>query len=97
MSSELKDFTNPTEIVAAGEKFYAEKYKVEYEHKHSGKFVAIDVVSGDAYIADYPEDALRAGRQKSPTGLFHLIKIGSPGAFRVSSFSPANARSNWLF
>lgn len=97
MSAELKDFTNPTEIVAAGERIYAEKYKANYEQINAGKFVAIDVVSGAAFVADFPEDALRDGRQNSPTGLFHLIKIGSPGAFRVSSFVPSNARSNWLF
>lgn len=97
MSAELRNFTNPKEIVEAGEKIYAERYKLDYEQKFGGKFVAIDVLTGEATVADFPEDALEAGRKKNATGLFHLIKIGSPGAFRVSSFSPENARSNWVF
>jgi hypothetical protein len=38
MSAELKDFTNPTEIVEAGERIYADKYKAEYEQKYPGQF-----------------------------------------------------------
>lgn len=96
MAAELKDFSNPTEIVQAGERIYAEKYKEEYEKKHSGKFAAVDVVSGKAFVADFPEDALENGRKQSPTGLFHLIKIGSPGAFRVSYYTPQNASRAWV-
>ncbi len=95
--AEVKNFTRPQEIVEAGEKIYAEKYKQDYERNHPGKFAAVDVLTGAAYVAEFPEDALQQAREKAPTGLFHLIKIGSPGAFRVSYNSPANANSNWLF
>ena len=91
-----KAFSSPTEIAAEGERIYAEKYKQDYETKHPGKFVAIDVTSGEAYLAEFPEEAIQSAQAKSPTGLFHLIKIGAQGAFRVS-YSATNARSNWLF
>jgi len=91
-----KSFSTPTEIAAEGERIYAERYKQDYEIKHPGKFVAVDVTTGEAYLAEFPEEAIQSAQAKAPKGLFHLIKIGAPGAFRVS-YSATNARSNWLF
>ncbi len=88
--------SNPQDIADAGERIYSEKYKEEFEKKHSGKFVAIDVITEEAYIAEQPEEALDAARKASPKGYFHLIKVGSPGAFRVGYISN-NARSERLF
>ena len=88
-------FTNPKAVAEAGEKLYADKYRAEFEEKYRGQFVAIDVSTGLAYRGALPEDALRAARQDSPTGIFHLIKIGELGAYRVSY--SADAKLDWLF
>lgn len=77
-------FTNPQAIAEAGERIYKDKYQALYEPSHTGSFVAIDVLSDEAYLADTPEGALKQARQQAPHGLFHLIRIGAPGAFRVS-------------
>ena len=92
----MPTFTNPQEIAEAGERIYNEKYKAEYERKYPGKFVAIDVESGQPFLADQPEEALTQGRKALPTAFFHLIRVGAPGAFGVSYVSK-NARSDWLF
>jgi hypothetical protein len=85
-----KQFSNPAEIARVGEKVYDRKYRVGYERSHNGEFVAIDVRSEKAYVAATPEGAIAQGKREAPNGLFHLIKIGSPGAFRVSSTSHAD-------
>ncbi len=87
-------FTNPKAIAEAGEKIYAEKYRDEFEAMYRGQFAAIDVKSGLAYRGVTPEQALGAARQAAPGGLFHLIRIGQPGAFRVSY--SADAKLDWL-
>ena len=87
---------NPKALAEAGEKLYREKFQkqLEAEVENIGKFLAIDVVAEEAYIGDSPEQALNAARQKAPTAVFHLMKIGFPGAFRVSY---SNATPDWLF
>ena len=86
---------NPKEIAERGESIYNEKYRKKYESKHPGKFVAINVDSGTAHIGDTPEAAYQAARDDDPGGTFHLIKVGSPGAYRVT-YSSSGAL-DWLF
>ena len=87
---------NPKALAEAGEQIYREKFQkqLEAEVENIGKFLAIDVVAEEAYIGDSPEQAVNAARQKAPTALFHLMKIGFAGAFRVSY---SNATPDWLF
>jgi hypothetical protein len=87
-------YNTPLEIAKAGQQIYQE-FREEYEAKYPGQFVAIELTHKKAFVASQPEIALKDGRREFPTGIFHLIKIGSAGAFRVSYTS--NADSNWLF
>ena len=80
----LKDFTSSARIAEMGERLYTERHKERLEREIPGQYVAIDVLTGEAYIGPYPEDALAAAKSKAPTGLFHLIRVGSTGAYRVS-------------
>ncbi len=86
-----KQLTDPKEIAAAGRAIYAEKYKDHYEEAYPDQFVAINLRTERAYVAHHPEDALCQAKDDDPEGLFHLIKIGSTGAFKVSytSLTPA--------
>ncbi len=77
-------FLNPRAIAEAGERIYRDKYQKEYEAKHLGKFVAIDVQTEESYLGDTSEGALSAGRNVASKTVFHLVRVGSPGAFRVS-------------
>jgi len=88
---------NPTEIAQRGEKIYDEKYRKEYEKKHHGRFVAIDVKSEAIYVADTPEAALEDGRKKSPSGVFYLMRVGFPGVFRVGYTSTESHGDRLLF
>jgi hypothetical protein len=94
MSSTGLNMTNPREIAEMGEKIYSEKYRADFELRYLGKYVAIEVKTGNAYIGDTSSDALQEAKAKSPNGLFHLIKVGSSGAFRMSY---TNANVDWAF
>lgn len=83
--------TNPDAVAALGEKIYAERYRAEYERRFLGHFVVINVQSQEAFVAPSPEEAVRQAREKMPDGVFHMIRIGEAGAFRVSySARPAS-------
>ena len=86
--------SDPKVIAEAGEKIYNERYRTQYEAEHRGKFVAINVKNGHATLGESSEETLEAAKKTNPDGLFHLIKVGSPGAFRVSY--TLNGDNNWL-
>lgn len=87
--------SDPRSVVEVGERIYREKYREELERTRAGNFVAIDVLSGKAYIAETPDGALEKARDAAPHGIFHLIKVGASGAFQVSH--SLNVRPDWLF
>lgn len=84
MSIDLQVLDSPERIADAGEQIYEERYKAQLEPGRHGHFIAIDVTSGIGYVAEYPEQALQDARAAAPNGIFHLIRIGARGAFRVS-------------
>jgi hypothetical protein len=86
---------DPSRIADRGEEIYREKYKTAFEEEHPGKFVAIDVMTGHAYIGNTPEEAYENARTDAPQGVFHLIRVGYTGAFRVSRST--NASHSRLF
>ncbi len=86
--------TNPKAIAEAGQKIYDGRYRAKYEATHFGKFVAINIRTSEATLGDTPEDALASAKKADPSGLFHLIKVGSAGAFQVSH--TLHAYDDWL-
>jgi hypothetical protein len=84
MADDLKDLSSPAKIVGAGEKIYAERHQATLERDYPGQFAAIDVTTGEVYVERFPEEALDKARAATSTGIFHLIRIGSSGAYHVS-------------
>ena len=80
--------SDPEAIAKRGKEIYNEKFREKYEQKHADEFLAIDVTTGQGYLAETSETALEKARDQSATGLFHLIQIGHSGAFRVSYTAP---------
>lgn len=76
--------TDPKAVADLGEKIYAEKYRETYERDFLGQFAVIDVTTEQAYHAPAPEEVIRIARERSPQGVFHMIRVGEAGAFRVS-------------
>jgi hypothetical protein len=74
------------EIAERGKAIYKAKWEEQLLKTSAGKFVAIDVRTGDASVADTSEDAIRAAEQKNPQGYFHLIRVGHKAAFAAGWF-----------
>ena len=88
---------DPKMIAERGAEIYATKYQKSFEAKHLGMFVAIDVGTEEAFVASAPEEAIRKGQAKNPDGVFHLIKVGSPGVYRVAHSSSGVPGGDWIF
>ena len=70
-------------IAEKGQEIYDSKYRAEYEKKHEGKCVIIDVNTGVAYLGSNPEKAIAKGEKEAPDGVFFLIRIGSEDVFHM--------------
>jgi hypothetical protein len=68
-------------IAEAGDKIYHERWQQQYEPSHNGDFVAIDIATGEAFLAKEAVDALEQACAANPESFFHLIRIGSEAAF----------------
>ena len=75
----------PQQIAELGEKIYKEKLKKELEPTLTGKFLAIEVISGEYFVGDTILEALEKGRKKYSGRLFHTIRIGYEGVFKMGS------------
>ena len=69
-------------ISEAGERIYREKYQAEFENRHHGKIVAIDIFTERAFIASTLSEAGEQARAARPGTLVHFIKVGFPAAIR---------------
>jgi hypothetical protein len=87
---------NPKAIAEAGERIYASKYKAAYEAQHNGKFAVINVAKENAFVGTTPEEAFELARKDDPAGIFHLVRVGSAGAFQ-NSYQYRHGTQDWLF
>lgn len=87
---------SPEIIAERGEKIYQEQLKAILEKDHKGKFVAIEVESSQYFLGKSPEEALEKAKQEFPDKIFHLIRIGYSGVYKVS-WSAGSKSYGWVF
>lgn len=74
--------TRPLDLVPRGEAIY-DRMKAEVEVIHRGKFMAIDVDSGDYEIDAEDIDAISRLRERHPERMSYLVRIGFPAAYSM--------------
>lgn len=87
---------SPEIIAERGEKIYQEQFKDVLEKDHKGKFVAIDVEGAKYFLGKSPEEALEKAKKEFPDKIFHLIRIGYSGVYKVS-WSVGSKSYGWVF
>ena len=71
--------TDIEQIAENGAKIYDE-VKKKYEPKENGKFLAIEIDSGDAYLDATSSEAVEQARRAHPSKVFYVVKIGFSAA-----------------
>ena len=66
--------------VAAAARPIFELLKNQLEAEHLNRFVAIEPISGEYFVADTLSDAIGQSRRKHPDRLVHTFRIGHPAA-----------------
>jgi len=62
-------------IAQKGQEIY-DKIKNKYLPQDKGKFLAIDIESGEAFLGITSAEALELASQKYPEKVFYVVKIG---------------------
>jgi len=74
---------DPSELVARGEAYYDEHLRASVEPQHTGKFLALDVESGDYEVDEDELAAIHRARARHPESLFYVMRVGFRAAHRL--------------
>jgi hypothetical protein len=75
--------SNETRAVIDRAKEIYERYRDILEAEHRDQFVAIEPLSGDYFVADSVDAAVRTARSAHPSRLSHTIWIGHEAVFHI--------------
>lgn len=71
------------DIIRRGEALYEEQIRAHVESENRGKFLALDVDTGDYEIDSSELAALDRLEARNPNAILYLLRIGHPGAYRI--------------
>lgn len=73
------------ERLRLGEEIYEREIRERVEPEHDGRMVAVDVETGDYFLADRGLNAFLLARRERPDGAFCLLRVGRVDAYRIGS------------
>jgi hypothetical protein len=63
-------------VIERAKQIYADRLRSVLEPEHADLFVAIEPESGDYFLGDTLDEAVKLARTKQPSRLTHTIRIG---------------------
>ena len=73
-------------VIERAKRIYAEQLQSVLEPQHRNRFVAIEPESGEYFLGDTFDDAVKSARAKHPSRLSHTIWIGHQAPFSLSGY-----------
>ena len=70
-------------VIERAKRIYTEQLRALLEPQHLNRFVAIEPESGEYFLGDTFDLAVKAAREKYPSRLSHTIWIGHRAAFHM--------------
>src|SRR5206468_7373575 len=70
-------------VIERAKRIYAEQLRAVLEPQHGNRFVAIEPESGEYFLGDTFDEAVKSVRAKHQSRLSHAIRIGHRAAFHV--------------
>jgi len=71
--------------VVQGARIYERDIRAQVEPENDGRFIAIDVPSGDYEIADEMLESIDCLRSRHPNTVPYIHRIGHPAAFTLGT------------
>ncbi len=85
MTSESKHTVE--EIAHRGRELYEQRIRADVEEEHAGKFLVVDLTTGEYEVADDDLTASDRAMEKNPEAVLYGIRIGEPVAYRLGGAS----------
>lgn len=70
-------------IIDRAKDLYASELRQKLETEHMDRFVAIEPESGEYFLADTFDAAVKAARKAHPTRISYTMRIGHRAAFHI--------------
>lgn len=68
-------------VIERSKQIYVDRLQAELESQHMDRFVAIEPESGEYFLGDTFDEAVKSARTRYPSRLSHTIRIGHRAAF----------------
>jgi len=72
-------------VIERAKHIYADQLRTLLEFHHRDRFVSIEPDSGEYFLGDTFDEAVKAARARYPSRLSHTIRIGHRAAFHLGS------------
>ena len=70
-------------VIDRAKQIYTSQLQSGLEFQHMDRFVAIEPESGEYFLGDTFDEAVKSASTKYPTRLSHTIRIGHRAAFHI--------------
>jgi hypothetical protein len=71
------------EIVERGQALYDQQIRGRVETTHQGKFLVLDIESGEYEVDDNELAALERAKAKNPDAALYMLRVGYSSAYRI--------------
>ena len=71
-------------VIERAKRIYSEQLQTVLEPQHMDRFVAIEPESGEYFLGDTFDEAVKSARAKQPSRLSHTIWIGHRVVFHIA-------------
>lgn len=72
-----------TEVARRGQQIYDKRIRADVEEEHRGKFLVVDVRTGEYEMDEDDSVAFDRALEKNPKAILYGIRIGEPAAYRL--------------
>lgn len=70
-------------VIERAKRIYTDRLQTILEPQHKNRFVAIEPESGEYFLGDTFDEAVKAAWAKHPSRLSHTLRIGHHAAFHL--------------
>lgn len=81
------------EVARRGRQLYEQRIRARVEDQHAGKFLVVDVTTGEYEVAEDDLQASDRALAKNPDAVLYGLRIGEPAAYRIGAGRGATALS----
>ncbi len=76
------------EIAQRGQAFYEQQIRAKVDASNKGKFLVLDIETGEYEIDEDELEALKRAKAKHPDAALYMLRIGYATAYRLGGKSP---------